>query len=203
MKTTHKIHYSLERGSGTTATVALGILILFAILGGALYRSDYGNDDLPKNITYGTPSYTDDEPQVVSTTIEVPTGETTRVYQPGGTTVVRKAISAFPGGSSYHSAFGLTVSLPPGWSNTPSVGSDVYAGVPDTASIHFAGPAGQNMTINVFTKEQWNNIRIQETLGQVNAFGEGSYLGENFTYIYSVQGTASDLQNIASRVVFY
>ncbi|MDB5266308.1 MAG: hypothetical protein JWN89_123 [Parcubacteria group bacterium] len=209
MKTTkNTMTHTLEKGSASTAGIALGILVLFVILGGALYRSDYPGGSQPANIISGLPQYSTNEPaaepSVVYTTVEVPTGETRQVYQPATTKVVNRAVSPFPGGSTYHnSAYGLTVPLPAGWSNVPSVGADVYAGIPDTASIHFAGPGGQTLTVNVFTKEQWNNIRIQETLGQTNSFGEGNYLGENFTYIYSVQGSASDLQNISNRILFY
>ncbi|MHB1330777.1 MAG: hypothetical protein ACYCY6_02310 [Minisyncoccota bacterium] len=67
---------------------------------------------------------------------------------------------------------------------------NVYAGVPTTISYKFYTSGVLAFTINAFSKEQWNDIRIQETrlaaAGDFNRYlGEGRYMGENKLFIYS------------------
>jgi hypothetical protein len=82
-------------------------------------------------------------------------------------------------------------------------------GLPGTLQIHFVAP-GENtdaFVVNVFSKEQWNIIRTQENYVHLNTsnIGEGTYLGENFTWIYSatIYSHAAEAQSALSGAVFY
>lgn len=189
---------TLEKGTAKTATIALVILVIFIILGVVVYKMNDGeiSDDNLTSTT--TPTYTIND--VTSTT----TTGTKTGSQPTIPRTVAVVESPFPGGSVYHSdTYGLTIPLPAAWNGySASISTDTYAGVSDLASIHLIG-AASSLTINVFTKEQWNDIRIQETNGQVNSFGEGNYLGENKNYIFSSVGSGPDIRSILDRVRFY
>lgn len=67
---------------------------------------------------------------------------------------------------------------------------NIYAGVSATVSYNFYTNGVLAFTINTFSKEQWNDIKIQETrlaaAGNFNRYlGEGRYMGENRLWIYS------------------
>lgn len=104
---------------------------------------------------------------------------------------------------AYHNAtYGLTI---PGVYAVTPVAVSPYGGVSPVASYSFNYNGVYAFTINVFSKEEWNNIRIQETLsadaGTTNAYlGEGTYLGENKTWIFSVIPAA---YTTPSGVYFY
>lgn len=188
---------TLEKGTAKTGLIALAILIIFIVLGAIVYRSDSKDTILPNSTT--TPAYT-----LNTGTSTTSTSTVTTVYTPTTTRTVAVISSPFPGGVVYHnSTYGLTVGLPTTWNNyRVTIGQDSFAGVSNTASIYINGGTSP-LTINVFTKEQWNDIRIQETNSQINSFGEGDYLGENKNYIFSSIGSGPDIQSILDRVRFY
>lgn len=183
---THK-----ERGSASGVVIGVIAVIVLILIGLGLYA--YKN---PVEVAQNGESSTRIEYVATTTTTYVST--TTTAYEPDITARTYTAPRSqsyggtYASGSAYHNGYGLTV---PG-SYTVTTGQDVYAGVYDTASLHFhlpaqAGQGAQAFQINVWSKEQWNDIRIQETINAKEGtgptyFGEGSYLGENFTWIYSV-----------------
>jgi len=94
-----------------------------------------------------------------------------------------------------NTTFSLTV--PGDYQVVPTQNS--YAGVSTSASYNFYTNGSLAFTINVFSEEAWNNIRTQETVGvqtggQTN-FGEGSYIGENATWIFSYLPGAASVPN--------
>jgi len=92
-------------------------------------------------------------------------------------------------GAAYHNAtYGLTLRLPSaGWTVYQTTGGP--AGLPGTAQLHFVAPGESQdaFVINVWDKAGWNYVRTQENFVHLNTtnIGEGTYLGENFTWIYS------------------
>lgn len=135
-----------------------------------------------------------------ATTTQVATSEpktVTRTY----TTYVKKTVpntqanaytgSVGTGSNVYHdSTYGLTLRLPQaGYRTYMTAGGP--SGLPGTAQIHFVAPGSSTDTfvINVWSKAQWNAIRTEENFVHQNttSLGEGTYLGENFTWIYSYQ----------------
>ena len=203
-----KINTNYQKGSVNTALIALVILIIFLIAGTSIfYRYRKDDEDALNNPALSgtnTNSYSDENKVVVATT-SVTTLKT--IYKPARTVVRTSPGTPFPGGQTYQSSiYGLTVFLPATYNKyTVTVGKDSYTGVSDTASLHFAGINGHDFTINVFTMEQWNKIRTIENVANmnVNSYGEGDYLGENFKYIYSSYGPEPELQKILDQVRFY
>lgn len=201
--------YKFQKGSTTTAIVALVILIIFLALSALVY---YKYDD---KVAVENPSNTVIPDYTATTTVvsnpvnasgEVTT-ETKTVYEPEHTKVVTRPASPFPGGPTYHnSTYGLTVPLPASWNGySVYINRESYGGFPNSNSIHFNVGGTNPLTINVFTKEQWNAIRNQENANHlnVNSLGEGMYLGENFTYIYSSQALTTEAQSILNYILFY
>ncbi len=83
------------------------------------------------------------------------------------------------------------------------------AGLPGTAQIHFVAPGESNdaFVVNVWGKAGWNYVRTQENYVHLNTsnIGEGTYLGENFTWIYSytINSHSAEAQSALSGAVFY
>lgn len=115
----------------------------------------------------------DDEPRATAAAA-APRRSTATTYQ------------AVSGPAYRNPTYGLTI--PGTYQVVPS--QNAYAGVPTAASYAFYQNGVYAYTVNVFSKEQWNNIRIQETINTKEGIGpdylgEGRYLGENKTWIYS------------------
>lgn len=126
--------------------------------------------------------------EATTTEVEVPGG---RTYSTGRTATAYTGYSSQPAyvGPAYRNTiYGLTV---PGIYQVTESAGGVYAGVPTSASYNFYTNGVLAFTINVWSKEAWNNIRIQETINvaetkNVNQyFGEGHFLGSNKVWIYS------------------
>ena len=205
MKTNTK--YQLQKGSATTSLVALVILVAFLIAASVAY---YHYHKMPYALT-DSKNGEEYSQEASTTTVEVTTSTTTlkTVYVPARTVVRTTPGTPFAGGSIYHNpTYNLTVYLPATYAQyTVSQGADTYTGVPDTVSLHFSGINGNanNFTINVFSMEQWNKIRTIENAAHmnVNSYGEGNYLGENFKFIYSSYGSEPQIQQILDQVRFY
>jgi hypothetical protein len=137
----------------------------------------------------------------------------TRTY----TTYVKKTVpntqasaySGYSGSNVYHNGtYGLTLRLPEaGYRTYVTAGGP--SGLPGTAQIHFVAPGSStdSFVVNVWNKAQWNAIRTEENFVHQNttSLGEGTYLGENFTWIYSYQvfSGAAQAQQALSGAVFY
>lgn len=161
-----------------------------------------GNDSYSYVISSSTPA---------SGTVAQAPKTTTRTV----TTYVRKTVasagSSYTGvsGSVYHNAtYGLTLRLPTaGYRTYITAGGP--SGLPGTAQIHFIAPgeATDAFIINVWDKQGWNYVRTQENFVHLNTtnIGEGTYLGENFTWIYSytIYSHAAEAQTALSGAVFY
>ncbi|MBX4195471.1 hypothetical protein KW796_00740 [Candidatus Parcubacteria bacterium] len=182
-----------EKGSasGVVIGVVAFVVLVLAVFGVYAYKN-------PVEVSYGN-SQPETEIIYVATTTTSYVSTTTTLYNRSQATAPAtkprasssgQSASAYIGysGTAYRNAsFGLTV---PG-SHSVTVGRDAYAGVSDTASLHFYQGGVHAFQINVWSKEQWNDIRIQETMNAKQGtgptyFGEGSYLGENKTWIFSV-----------------
>lgn len=198
-----------EKGSASTAIIALVILAVFLGAGAFVYyHSDNqlvatkNNDELPSY----TASSSSVASAIIGSGVETKT-ELKTVYEPAHTEVVTRPSNPFPGGPVYHnSTYGLTVPLPAGWSGY-SIYQNVeyFGGFPSLVSLHFNVGGTNPLTVNVFTKEQWNDIRNQENANHlnVNSLGEGIYLGENFTYIFSTQTPGASTSTILPYILFY
>jgi hypothetical protein len=141
------------------------------------------------------------------TTTSTVTQTTTTVYVPPTyTTVDTNGQSIFPGGIFYRNpVYNFTLSLPATWNGySITNGSATYAGVSIANSIQFNRVGINIFTINAFSKQQWNNIRNQESHSGISSFGEGSYLGENADTIFSAitNSGASEVQSILNTVRF-
>jgi hypothetical protein len=202
------------RGSATTAVIALIILIIFLGIGGFAYYH-YGEKYEEENTAENTAisgssiasSTTVASAVVGAGSVTRTTTELETVYKPAHTEVVSRPGSPFPGGSVYHnSAYGLSVPVPANWAGySVYQNREFFGGFPSLASIHFNVAGTNPLTVNVFTKEQWNDIRNQENANHlnVNSLGEGIYLGENFTYIFSTQTLTPESQSILPYILFY
>ncbi len=90
------------------------------------------------------------------------------------------------------SPYGMTLPFGEGAVLT-NTSSDLYAGVPATATYTYNVGGVPKYKVNVFTKEQWNNIRIKETQEMIESdlkdlnhyYGEGRYFGESMDYIFT------------------
>jgi len=150
----------------------------------------------------------------MATTTIGTTATTTTVVKviPPHEVTVYKQVATYPGGVTFHSPFGLTLPFPATWAGYTLIQTnESYAGVPALATYNFNVGGDRVLTINAFTKEQWNNIRIQEEQDILEGetrneyFGEGHYLGENTTYIFSydIQGRDAETQTVVNGAVFY
>lgn len=183
----------MNRESGQATAVVMGVaaLVLVTIVGLGIYA--YRNPPLGRDYEApGKPRPSNNlgsiSTSTTGSTISIATSTkpsaTEGRAQPKPVAAASQAVS----GPAYHNpTFGLTV---PGSYNVAQR-QNVYGGVPTTASYDFYTGGVYAFTINVFSKEQWNNIRIQETRNMKEGtgpdyLGEGRYLGENQTWIYSI-----------------
>lgn len=184
------------------------ILIILLILGGIwwAYKNDKPIIDTTNQATENTPPTTN----TVSTNstnsngaVLTPTNTSSSPNEPA---VITTSSNVFPGGTQYESPYGLTLAFPASWQayaitkNTTS-----YGGVTPTDSTTFRLAEGPILTINVFTKEQWNRIKTQENAANqnVNTLGEGEYLGENSTYIYSylIHAREAEARQVLANII--
>ncbi len=109
-------------------------------------------------------------------------------------------------GTYYNPTYGLRLKIPPSWAGyAVQTTNSAFGGLPSSNSIHFYVFGRESFVINVFTKEEWNNLRITETNNNVNSYGEGEYLGENGTFIFSSQVflNQTDVESILYTAGFY
>ena len=166
-------------------TVIITVLVLIAIilLGGVYYARVHPDSLL--------------QLQTATTT----TTTTTLVNSPTATV----SGTTFLAGNYHNSVYGLTLNLPANYQPIDTGTSP--AGVVASDSIEFTNNGQDIFSINVFTKQQWNVIRTEENTEHlnVNNLGEGTYLGENETYIfsYSIATQSPDIQSILSTIRYY
>ncbi len=195
--------------SGTTIAVLVVALIVIVLIGW-MWKKGGVSVSKDTNAT-GTPfTYTIDNATTTASTTEVVkvTKTSTPTYK---NTNTASAYTGVVNGTTYHNGtYGLTLSLPASW-----MGYRTYItnggpnGLSGTAQIHFVAP-GENddaFVVNVWSKEQWNKIRTEENFVHRNTvdIGEGMYLGENFTWIYSTDSFShnSEVQSALNTAVFY
>lgn len=186
---------SMAKGSAQTGTIALIILVIFLFIGGTVY---YIYRETPARTTGYDTNTTTGNPIITSTR--------GTLYEPGTTQTIVTQVNPFPGGPVYKNPnYGLTISMPSTYAGYTVLNArEAFAGVYDLDSLHFYNGGVNTFTINVFTKQQWNDIRIQETNNQVNGYGEGTYLGENKNYIFSTNTTnPGQVQQIFDNILFY
>jgi hypothetical protein len=123
-------------------------------------------------------------------------------------TIISGSSNVFPGGTEYRSPYGLTLALPASWqAYALTTNTNSYGSVTPTNSTTFRLAGGPVLTVNVFTKEQWNRIKTEENAANqnVNSLGEGEYLGENATYIYSyiIHSRESEVRQILSNIISF
>ena len=134
------------------------------------------------------------------------TASTTTIPQPSPTSYLIPPPSNITYGGTYHNnVYGLTLDMPASYQALDTSASPT--GVVASDSIQFVENGEKIFTINIFTKQQWNTIRTLENTEHlnVNNLGEGIYLGENETYIfsYSVLGNPTAVQSIISSIKYY
>lgn len=197
-----------KQQSGFSSILLIVIVIL--ILGGILFA--YDKSKTPTN--YSNQGINTTETPVINSNNTTNTGSTAvtpsaNTSQPGsGSAVITTTSNVFPGGSEYRSPYGLALAFPASWQayamtkNTTSFG-----GVAPSDSTTFRLSTGPVLTINVFTKEQWNRIKTQENAANqnVNSLGEGEYLGENATYIYSfiIHDRESEVRQVLNNIISF
>jgi hypothetical protein len=112
-----------------------------------------------------------------------------------------------PSGMTYQNTnFGLSLDFPVSWNGyTVQVVGSSFGGIGTESSFNFYLNESNTFTINVFTKEEWNKLRTEELQNNTVSYGEGDYLGENFTYIFSViiNSRNAEVQSILDTVRFY
>jgi hypothetical protein len=194
-----------ERGQATAVVLGVAALVILTIVGMGIYAYKnptfglYGKDDenKPKGSFYDSKNATSTLTVATSTsnstsTIAIAPSKNTTTSTAKPATTVRKTQTATVYQSAYGSyPFGITV--PRGYTTTAAA-TGVYGGIQPTAAYHFYANGAYAFTVNVFSKEQWNDIRIQETRNVKEGtgpeyLGEGRYLGENKTWIYSQLAT--------------
>jgi hypothetical protein len=193
------------------AASLLLIIILLLIIGGIWWSYDRGKTKTtytnPINYSIGTST-----PSNTSTTSSNDTTDSTALSPNSNTgvttqpTVISGNSNVFPGGSEYRSPYGLTLALPASWqAYALTTNSTTYGGVTPTNSTTFRLAGGPVLTINVFTKEQWNKIKTEENAANqnVSSLGEGEYLGENATYIYSyiIHDRETEVKQILGNII--
>lgn len=191
-----KISKKTQTGFGSAAYVTLvAALAVLAIVALALYAKNN-----PLKAPANTPTNTTGQnaTSTASNNSNSSTSGSTNNHQ------TASVITAYPSGPYYHNnLFGLSV---PGIYVVQNGALNSYGNVAPTASYDFYYTGVKLFTINVFSKEEWNNIRIQETVqsdaGTKNAYlGEGHYLGENKTWIYSFEPSTYAVP--PSGILFY
>lgn len=202
-----------EKGS---TSVAAGLLVFLAFVGLIWWWYDRAPAELPNNAGQPAATSTDYtfviEPSATTTAVTAPKPnpkprpvvQKPRVSYP----VATRTASAVSGFHYRNATFGLTLPLPNSWN-----GYRVYetagspAGFPSTRTIHFIAPGetGEAFLIHVFTKEQWNALRTEENRRGISDMGEGKYLGENATWIYSynIFARQNESQMILNNARFY
>jgi hypothetical protein len=140
-------------------------------------------------------------PQIGTTTTTTTTNMAPMIPSP----VAPAAQTTYFGGTYHNSVYGLTLNLPTDYQ--PFDTGTSPAGVVGSDSIQFTENGLQVFSINVFTKQQWNTIRTEENTENldVNDLGEGTYLGENETYIfsYNIVSNQAQVQSILSSIKYY
>ncbi len=195
-----------QKGAGGLAALIV-LVILIAIIGYFWKRNptntytDNTNTGTTNNdytpINTGTSGGTN--PGSTAGVTNTPTGGAT-----GSTTVTQNA----SGSVTYRLPEGLTLKFPQSWAPyaiTKPSGS--YGGVTPVDTSTITLPDGPVLRVNVFTKEQWNSIKTQENAANQNtaSLGEGEYLGENSTYIYSftILGHEAEARNVLRNIISF
>ena len=187
----------------------LVVIILVLIIGGIWWA--YSKNKTPGNYLNPSDNQSENSPTTsygsnnTNSSALTPSNNNNTTNEP---TVITTSSNVFPGGSEYRSPFGLTLALPASWqAYALTKNSTTYGGVAPTDSTTFRLAEGPVLTINVFTKEQWNSIKTQENAANlnVNSLGEGEDLGENATYVYSyiVHGRESEVRQILSNIISF
>lgn len=193
------------------AASLLAILLLLLIIGGIWWA--YAKNKTPTKTT-NTIDYTIGTQQNNNTSSAgsnnstgsnalTPNNSNQTTSQP---TIVSDNSSVFTGGSEYRSPYGLALAFPASWqAYAMTKNATTYGGVAAQDSTTFRLASGPVLTINVFTKEQWNRIKTQENAANqnVSSLGEGEYLGENTTYIYSfiIHDRESEVRQILGNII--
>ncbi len=188
---------STQKGSGMIVGIVVVLLVLAGLLMAYYWKKPVVLNN-PNPIATTTPVLTGSNNDSKPTTSNGNTGSGTQ------TNVVTNNV--FPGGSLYQSPFGLVLPFPANWQAYAVVKSNPsYGGFQPTDSSTIVLSGGSVLTINVFTKEQWNKIRTEENAANqnVNSLGEGEYLGENSTYIYSyiIEGNEVEVRQVLNNVI--
>jgi hypothetical protein len=136
------------------------------------------------------------------------TSTTNTAYQPPyQAPLVTPAPTTLYNGTYHNGVYGLTLNLPVDYQAFDTGSSP--AGVVASDSIDYTENGTEIFSINIFTKQQWNTIRTEENTEHldVNDLGEGTYLGENETYIFSYNisspTNAGEVQGILSTIRYY
>lgn len=200
-----------EKGS---TNVAAGLLVVLAFVGLIWWWYDRTPTDLPNNAGQPAATTTDYtfviEPSATTTAVAEPKPKPSTVAQKPRISypTVARASSAVSGFHYRNTTFGLTLPLPNTWNEYrvyETAGSP--AGFPSTRTIHFIAPgeSGDTFLIHVFTKAEWNALRTDENRRGISNMGEGKYLGENATWIYSynIFARQNESQTILNNARFY
>lgn len=191
-----------EKGA-SSAIVILIILILGIIIGAYYWKK---NPSTPTTTTTTPSGY--GNTQTTGNTNETVLTPLNNTNNTNGSPAVVTPSTTVTGGSNYQFPTGLTLALPATWqAYSITHTSPSFGGVTPADSTTFNVGGAKALTINTFTKEQWNRIRTQENAANqnVNSLGEGTYLGENSTYIYSytINGRDAESSQIVKSVVKY
>lgn len=232
MKTRKFAYRDTQKGAASGLAMLIIVLVLIAVAGVGFfwYRAATKVAVNPDNqlaavgnATSTGYTYTIGEPGIPDTgnsensTTQTPNSSSGTVVKKIVTTTVSNPVrqparvtSAYGGPVYHNSVYGLTIPLPAGWE-----GYRVYEttggqnGLPGNATFHFVAPGSTTDTfaVTVYSKEQWNAIRTTENYAHANTpnLGEGQYLGENFTWIYSANifQNSPDIANSLATAVFY
>jgi hypothetical protein len=194
-----------KQQQGFSSIVA--VIIILLIIGGIwwAYKKSQTQTTYTNQPTYNvsTTTNTGNTSSGVTNSSVLTPNSTQNSTQP---TVISGSSDVFPGGSEYTSPFGLRLALPSTWQAYALTKNTVsFGGVAPTDSTTFTLAGGPVLTINVFTKEQWNRIKTKENAANqnVNSLGEGEYLGENTTYIYSytIHDRESEVRQILNNII--
>jgi hypothetical protein len=204
-----------QKGAATGLIIGVIVVIIIVILGVGYWwkhAKTVTTDDAAANATSTGYQFTVGNSTSTATTTGTVSGQKTETY----TTYERRTVSATGNTTTatrYHNGtYGLTLGFGFGSS---FAGFRTYEtaggpnGLPGTIQIHFIAPGESTdaFVVNVFSKEQWNKIRTQENYAHQNIsdLGEGNYLGENFTWIYSdsIYSHTAEAQSALAGAVFY
>lgn len=190
-----------EKGSASGIVIGVIALVLVVLIVGGIYAYNNpavvetaSNTEASSTIVYVASTTTSYISTTTTTQVLVPrtpnTGSSAYIApkpQAKQTALSYSGYSNVSYANSYHNAtFGLTI---PG-NYSASSGQDTYGGISDTASLHLYYGGAQAFQVNVWSREAWSRLRNEETWNNTNGgqtyFGEGTYLGENFNWIYSI-----------------